>query len=84
MLGTRHGTSTLQCGTHHTLAISEIGTLWACGQNGKVRQRAAGVSSVWRLQRPKHGHLPAPATLYMLPGRMLMPACSTPTPVTTS
>ena len=25
-----------QCGAAHTLAISEVGTLWACGYNGKV------------------------------------------------
>jgi len=25
----------LQCGTNHTLAISEIGTLWSCGHNAK-------------------------------------------------
>ena len=24
-----------QCGTNHTLAISELGTLWACGVNSK-------------------------------------------------
>ncbi|KAI8472010.1 MAG: regulator of chromosome condensation 1/beta-lactamase-inhibitor protein II [Monoraphidium minutum] len=46
----------LACGANHTLAISEVGTLWACGHNSKGQLGIGNVEDTFDL-RPLYGAL---------------------------